>query len=130
MVLMNRSRSVTLGLFCLLAGSATAAELNPSETKDLISGKTHYTDLASLGTGVTYYGANGSVLYKPAKGPVWHGTWTLKDNTICIAWKEDPGKPCVKFEKQGEAINVADAATGTVYGKLVKSAAGNAENLQ
>jgi hypothetical protein len=43
--------------------------------------------------------------------------------------KEAPNNPCVKYEKQGGTIAVVNLATGEVRGKILKTAAGNAEKL-
>jgi len=81
------------------------------------------------GLGVIYYDPNGTVLYKTPKGVIWHGTWTIKDNTACVDWKESPNNPCTKYDKQGDAIMSINVATGVARGKVVKTAPGNAENL-
>jgi hypothetical protein len=120
--------------FGALIGSATAAELTGAEIKELISGKTVYQELtASItgtnGTGVMYYDPNGTVLYKTPKGVMWHGTWTIKDNTSCNDWKEMPNNACTKYDKQGDTITNINAQTGQVRGKIVKTVPGNAEKL-
>jgi hypothetical protein len=131
--IIDRFSVIAIGSACLM-GSATAAELTGAEIKDLISGKTIYLELtASItgasGPGVLYYDANGTVLYKTPKGVMWHGTWTMKDDTACTDWKEFPNNPCTKYDKQGDTISQINVATGQARGKVVKIVAGNAENL-
>jgi hypothetical protein len=123
----------TIGSCCLI-GSATAAELTGAEIKDLISGKTAYLELTASvtgtnGKGVMYYDANGTVLYKTPKGDMWHGTWTIKDNTACLDWKELPNNACTKYDKQGDTITNVNVQTGQTRGKIVRIAPGNVENL-
>jgi subtilisin family serine protease len=119
---------------CLLGSSATAAELTGAEIKDLISGKSVYTELtASItgtqGLGVIYYDPNGTALYKTPKGVMWHGTWKIEGNTACTDWKERPNNPCTKYDKQGDTITSINVATGVARGKVTKIVPGNAENL-
>jgi hypothetical protein len=78
---------------------------------------------------VIYYAADGTALYKTAGGTMWHGTWTVKDNTACVDWKEKPNNPCSKYDKQGNTINIVNVTTGEVRAKVVKVVAGNSENL-
>jgi hypothetical protein len=122
-----------MGSFWLIA-PATAVELTGAEIKDLISGKTIYLELtASItgtnGKGIIYYDPNGTLLYKTPKGEMWHGTWTIKDNTACNDWKELPNNACTKYDKQGDTITNINAQTGQTRGKVVKIAPGNVENL-
>jgi hypothetical protein len=119
---------------CLLGSSATAAELTGAEIKDLISGKSVYTELtASItgtqGLGIIYYDPNGTALYKTPKGVMWHGTWKIEGNTACTDWKESPNNPCTKWDKQGDTITSINVATGIARGKVTKIVPGNAENL-
>jgi hypothetical protein len=122
-----------IGSCCLIA-SVTAAELTGAEIKELISGKTMYLELTASvtgtnGKGVIYYDPNGTMLYKTPKGEMWHGTWTIKDNTACNDWKELPNNACTKYDKEGDTITNINAQTGQIRGKIVKTAPGNAENL-
>jgi hypothetical protein len=122
------------GSVCLM-GSAAAAELTGAEIKDLITGKSVYLELTAAsatgatGQGVIYYAADGTALYKTAKGTMWHGTYVIKENTACIDWKEAPNNPCTKYDKQGDTTSIINVATGQTRGKVVKTAPGNAENL-
>ena len=118
-----------------LAGSAMAAEMTGAEIKELISGKTVYLELTAAsvtgaaGQGAIYYGADGTALYKTAKGDIWSGPWSMKDNTACTVWKQTPNNACSKYDKQGDVISIINVATGQVRGKITKTAAGNAEKL-
>jgi hypothetical protein len=119
---------------CVL-GSAMAAELTGTEVKDLINGKSVYSQstaassTGAAGPSVIYYAADGTALYKTPTGAMWHGTWVIKDNTACVDWKERPNNPCSKYDKQGDTISILIATTGEVRAKIVKIVAGNAENL-
>ena len=100
-----------------LIGSATAADLTGAQIKELISGKSIYlensaTSTAGAGQGVIYYAADGTALYKTGQGKILHGTWTIKENTACIDWKERPNNPCSRYDKQGDTITVINVATG------------------
>ena len=117
-----------------LIGSASAAELTGAEIKTLLSGKSIYLEnttasTGGAGQGVIYYDADGSALFKTAKGPIMHGKWTVKDNTACVDWKEVPNNACSKYDKQGDTITVINVATGQARGKIIKIAAGNAEKI-
>ena len=121
--------------FCLI-GSAMAAEMTAAELKDFHSGKTVYAETTAAsasgasGQSVLYFAADGTVLYKTPKGAMWHGTWTVKGNTLCNDWKEAPNTPCRKYDKQGDAISVINSESGQAVAKIVKSAPGNPENLK
>ena len=118
-----------------LAGSAMAADINDAEIKELISGKTVYLELAAgtvtgtTGTGAIYYNADGTALYKTGKGDIWHGTWTIKGNQGCVVWKETPNNACTRYDKAGDVVTLFNVATGQARGKILKTAAGNAEKL-
>jgi hypothetical protein len=118
-----------------LIGSTMAAEMAGAEIKDLIAGKTIYVELTAVsatgtkGQGVLYFATDSTALFKVPKGDVWHGTWNVKDNTLCIDWKEAPNTPCRKYDKQGDTISVLNGATGEVIAKILKNAPGNAEKL-
>ena len=118
----------------LLAGSASAADLTGAQIKELLTGKSIYLENTTssnggAGQGVIYYDANGTALFKTAKGPVLHGKWTIKDNTACVEWKEVPNNACSKYDKQGDTITVVNVATNQPRGKIIKTAAGNAEKI-
>ena len=120
--------------FVSLIGTASAAELTGAEIKELISGKSLYMEFTGASTGgagqgVIYYSADGSALYKTAPGPMWRGTWAIKDNTSCTDWKESPNNPCSKWDKQGDVLTQINVATGKSRGKLVKVVQGNPEKL-
>jgi hypothetical protein len=114
--------------FAYLIGTASAAEMTGPEIKQLLSGKTVYLELTATssggaGQGVIYYAADGTALYKTAKGALWHGTWA------CTDWKEFPNNPCSKYDKQGDAVMQINAVTGQPRAKVLKTADGNAEKL-
>ena len=117
-----------------LPGSADAAEIMGTELKDLISGKSIYLELtasatAGAGQGVIYYLPTGEALYKIASGATWHGTWTIKDNAVCNAWKEAPRNACTKYDRNDRSITLINTATGQARGKVSKIVAGNPERL-
>jgi hypothetical protein len=117
-----------------LIGSASAADLTGAQIKELTSGNTLYLEntaasTGGAGQGVIYYAADGTVLFKTAKGPILHGTWTIKENTACVDWKEQPNNPCSRYDKQGDTITIINVATGQPRGKIVKTVAGNAEKI-
>jgi hypothetical protein len=121
-----------------LIGPAMAAEMTGAEIKDLIFGNTVYTEPLegsftgqAGGQGVLYYTPDGTGLFKTAKGAIWHGNWTIKDNTFCPNWKEAADKSsCSKYDKRGDTIFIINATTGQVRAKILKTAPGNAENLK
>lgn len=119
-----------------LVSPVTAARLSGAEIQQLIAGKTVYLELtaassvATPGQGVLFFAGDGSVLYKTPKGEMWHGTWTIKGNTVCGTFKEFPNNPCTKYDKQGDTITLLNAATGQQRAKLLKTVAGNVENLR
>ena len=76
-----------------------------------------------------YNAADGTALYKTAKGTIWHGKWAAKDNAVCNDWQEAPSNPCTKYDKQGDTITIINSATGQARGKITKIADGNAEKL-
>jgi hypothetical protein len=108
--------------------------LTSAELKQTLSGKSVYlqntaTSTAGAGQGVLYFAADGSALYKTGSGKVLHGTWTIKDNTTCIVWKEQPNNPCSRYDKTGDTITVYNVATGQVRGKVIKIIDGNPEKI-
>ena len=121
--------------FCLI-GPAMAAEMTGAELKDFLSGKTTYSEATAAsasgaaGQSVLYFAPDGTVLYKTPKGAIWHGTWTIKGNTVCNVWKEATNTPCRKYDKQGDAVTVLNSENGQVVSKIIKTAPGNAENLK
>ena len=117
-----------------LVGSAAAADMTGAQIKELISGKSVYlentaTSSGGAGQGVIYYAADGSALYKTARGIILHGTWSVKENTVCNEWKERPDNSCSRYDKQGETITIINVATGQPRAKILKTAAGNAEKI-
>jgi hypothetical protein len=130
-----RGIAAALAPICFI-GPAMAAEMTGAEVKDFLSGKTLYNEATAAsasgaaGQSVLYFAPDGSVLYKTPKGAIWHGTWTVKGNTVCNDWKEAPNTPCRKYDKQGDAITILNSDNGQVVSKIIKTAPGNAENLK
>ena len=117
-----------------LIGSATAADMTGAQIKELISGKSVYLEntaasTGGAGQGVIYYAADGSSLFKTAKGPIQHGTWTIKGDTVCNDWKEQPNNPCSRYDKVGDVITIVNVATNQPRGKIMKIVAGNSEKI-
>jgi hypothetical protein len=119
-----------------LAGSALAADMTGDEIKSFVSDKTAYLETTAdsstgkAGQGVIYWAADGTALYKTPMGVMWHGKWEIKGNTLCPNWKEKPKGSCARYNKTGDTIRVVDALSGKTRAKVVKSVAGNAENLK
>jgi hypothetical protein len=127
-------RAVGIVLALGLPFAALAAEMTAAEIKQLVTGKSVYLDLeaTSAGSGgkaTLFYTADGKATLKRPSGELWHGTWTIKDNTVCIDWKEMPNNPCTRFEKQGDVITIINVATGKPRGTIAKVVDGNPENL-
>src|SRR5215470_2248694 len=118
-----------------LIGSALAADMTGAEIKTFVSGRTIYLETTTasasgkVGQGVIYWAADGTALYKTPDGTMFHGKWEIKGNTNCAAWQERPNTGCVRYDKTGDVVTVIDAASGQARGKIVKTAAGNAEKL-
>ena len=119
-----------------LVGPAFATDLTGAEIKTLLSGNTVYLETTAAsssgqaGQSVIYWAADGTALFKTASGSIMHGTWVIKDNTNCTDWKERPGAGCVRYDKTGDKVTAIDAASGKVRATIMKTAAGNAENLK
>ena len=133
MRLVAKSTIAVFGSTCLI-GFAMGADLTGAQLKELFSGKSVYlentaTSTAGVGQGVIYYAADGTALYKTGGGKILHGTWSIKDNTACIAWKEVSNNACSRYDKQGDTITVFNVATGQVRGKVIKIVDGNSEKI-
>jgi hypothetical protein len=127
-------RAIGIALTICAPFAALAAEMTGPEIKQLINGKSVYLDIeatsaGSAGKATLFYTTDGKATLKRASGELWHGTWTVKANTVCIDWKEMPNNPCTRFEKQGDTITIINVATGKPRGKIVKVVDGNPENL-
>ena len=121
--------------FIFLIGSAAAADLTGAQLKEVFAGKSVYlantaTSTAGAGQGVLYYAADGNALYKTGAGKILHGKWSIKENTLCIDWKEVTNNACSRYDKQGDTITVFNTATGQVRGKVLKIADGNPEKIE
>ena len=135
---MSKALRFAIGVTALVAGAGTAAaaDLTGDQIKQLVSGRTLYLETIAAGsiTGVSgqgqhYYNPDGSAIFKTPKGEIWTGKWTIKDNTICVDWKQSPNNPCTRYDKQGDAITLLNATTGQPRAKILKSADGNPEKL-
>lgn len=116
------------------AAGAYAAEMTGPDIKALISGNTVYLSLvpggpAGGGEGAIYFNAEGTATFKTPAGAIWHGAWQVKENQLCIDWKELPNNPCTRYEKDGAETTLINAANGKPRGKLVKVAPSNPEKL-
>jgi hypothetical protein len=118
-----------------VVGTAIAAELNGSEIKALLSGKTVYLEATAAsaggqaGQGVIYWAEDGTAVYKTPSGTILHGKWEIKGNTNCTNWKERPNIGCTRYDKAGDVVTVIDATSGATRAKILKTAPGNAEKL-
>lgn len=118
----------------LWATAVQAAEMTGADIKTLISGNTVYLSLsasssAGAGDGVIFYGVDGKAMFKTPTGAIWHGSWVIKDNTVCLDWKELPNNPCTRYEKDQAEVTIFNTATGKPRGKIIKVAPGNPEKL-
>ena len=128
----TRALLATSGSLCFI-GAASALEMPGADITKLISGKSVYLELtadgAAAGQGVIYYAPDGTSLYRTVKGVIWHGKWSVKDNTLCNDWKESPDNPCSRYDKDGGTITIIIATSGKIRGKVIKVVDGNAEKL-
>ena len=100
----------------LWATAVQAADMTGADIKTLISGNTAYLSLrqptAGTGEGIIFYNADGNATFKTPKGAIWHGSWVIKDNTVCIDWKELPEQSPARVTKRSgrrcRPINTAD----------------------
>ena len=98
-------------------------------------GRTYYLEvtaggtLAQAGQAILYFAPDGTVLNRVPSGKLQQGTWTIKDDTVCVAWKDLPPNPCSRYDKQGDVVTVINVSTGQPRGRIVKTADGNVENL-
>lgn len=125
-----------VGLIAISATSSFAADMSTDELRRLLVGRTYYLDVAAGGTlanggqATLYFAPDGTVLNRIPSGKIQQGTWTIKDDAVCVAWKDLPPNPCSKYDKQGDVVTVINLATGQPRGKISKTADGNAENLK
>jgi hypothetical protein len=130
--MLRKAIVLALGLG-LGAASAQATDMTGAEIKTLISGNTAYlaleTPAAGTGEGIIFYNADGTATFKTPKGAIWHGPWVIKDNTVCIDWKELPNNACTRYDKQGADTVLINMQTGKPRGKVSKVVPGNPEKL-
>jgi hypothetical protein len=123
------------GFVALSATSAIAADMSTDELRTFLMGRTYYLEvtaggtLAQAGQAILYFVPDGTVLNRVPSGKIQQGTWAIKDNTVCVAWKDLPPNPCSRYDKQGDVVTVINVSTGQPRGKIVKTADGNVENL-
>jgi hypothetical protein len=132
-------RSSLLAAIVFFAGPACADDLNADQIRQLISGKTVYmettanSETRAAGAAHQFFAADGSVLFKTAKGELWTGTWSIHNgrprgaDSVCIDWKQIQNNGCYFFDKQGETVSIK--AGGVVLAKIGKIADGNVEKL-
>lgn len=110
--------------------------MSADELKKSLTGRTHYLDVAAGGTlaqggqAILYFAPDGTVLNRVPSGKIQQGTWTIKENTVCVEWKDLPPNPCSRWDKQGDVVTIINLGTGQPRGTISKSADGNAENLK
>ena len=120
---------------CVPGKTALAADMSGADIKTFLSDKTSYLETTAASAGaqpgqaLIYWGADGTALFKTPAGTIMHGTWQVKENTLCADWKERPNTGCVRYDKVGDVVTVIDAASGAVRAKILKTAPGNAEKL-
>jgi hypothetical protein len=91
-----------LASICAL-GTAAAVDMTGAEIQALISGKTGYVETGAgsvtgtVGQGAIYSGADGNGLYKTPKGPIWHGSWSIKGDLYCSVRQPQNLKPTLAF---------------------------------
>jgi len=81
------------------------------------------------GEAIFLFAPDGGVLNRIPNGKILQGAWTIKDNTVCVDWKNQPPNPCSRYDKQGDTVTVINVSTGQPRGRIVKSADGNVERL-
>ena len=123
-----------VGFIALSATSAIAADMSTDELRNFLIGRTYYLEVMAGGTlaqagQATFFAPDGTVLNLVPSGKIHQGRWTIKDNEVCVAWKDLPPNPCSRYVKQGDVVTVINVATGQPRGKIVKTADGNVENL-
>ena len=124
------------GLIALSATSTFAADMSADELRKFLIDRTYYLDVAAGGTlaqagqATIYFAPDSTVLNRIPSGKIQHGTWTIKDNTVCVAWRDLPPNPCSRYDKQGDIVTVINVETGQPRGKISKSADGNVESLK
>src|SRR5262249_41533924 len=76
-------RSSLPATIVFFAGPACADSLSADQIRQLISGKTVYmettanSETGTAGAAHQFFAADGSVLFKTAKGELWTGTWSI-----------------------------------------------------
>ena len=130
---MTKRLSIALVGLSLSFVPAEASDMTGSQIRSLISGKSVYVKLndeAAAGNhGVIYYGADGNALFKGDQGGVWHGTWSIKGNTACVEWVEEPANPCSRYKSSQGIVEIINIATSRPRGMILRIKRGNVENI-
>ena len=109
--------------------------MTTDELRKFLVGRTYVLDvsvggtLAKAGQATLFFAPDGGVLNRIPNGKILQGAWTIKDNTVCVDWKNQPPNPCSRYDKQGDTVTVINVSTGQPRGRIVKSADGNVERL-
>ena len=128
-------KTACCGLIVLSATAAVAADMTTDELRKFLVGRTYVLDvsvggtLAKAGQATLFFAPDGGVLNRIPNGKILQGAWTIKDNTVCVDWKNQPPNPCSRYDKQGDTVTVINVSTGQPRGRIVKSADGNVERL-
>lgn len=116
----------------LLATAAHAQDLAGADVVALIKGKTTYLNVdgpRGKGPAVIFYGEDGKAAAKFPNGTSPKGAWTLKGNTTCTAWEDQPTNPCSGWKKQGDNYELINMENGKSRGIVTRFAPGNPEKL-
>lgn len=129
-------RAAWFGFIVLTTNQAIAADVSTDELRQFLVGRTYYLEttiggtLAQSGQAILYFAPEGNVINRIPSGKIQQGAWTIKDNTVCVVWKDLPPNPCSRYDRQGDLVTVINAQTGQPRGKITKSADRNVEGLK
>jgi hypothetical protein len=129
-------KAVWIGFVALATNPAIAADMSTDELRQFLIGRTYYLEttaggtLAQSGQAILYFAPEGGVINRVPSGKIQQGAWTIKDNTVCVVWKDLPPNPCSRYDRQGDLVTVINVQTGQPRGKIIKSADGNVEGLK
>ncbi|HXD47021.1 MAG TPA: hypothetical protein VN655_18005 [Pseudolabrys sp.] len=131
----NLVNAALTGFIFVSATPAIAEDMSSDQLRKFLVGRTYFLEvtaggtLAHAGQATLFFAPSGVVLNRIPSGKIQQGTWTIKDNTVCVEWKDLPPNPCSRYDKRGDVVTVVNIATGRPRGRIVKSVDGNAENL-
>ena len=106
--------------------SALAAEMTGAGIRKLFSDKTAYIETTTAsgsgtaGQSIIFWAGDGTALYRTPSGAMMHGTWAIKDNTLCAEWKERPNTGCIRYDKKGDTVRAYDVKTGMASSPSMK----------